>query len=274
MNGRKMLRGNWTQAMLITVLQTLLIGGVTLLEQSVRKIADVPETIGTGVNAYLNTSVASLAISVVFLLLLFLFIAPLQNGQAEWYWNLVEHEKSSIGDVFGWYGSLKLYGKSILLGLHVLWRMALWAIPVYAAPGALLAVYAFVLGGADTLLANFVLVCALVLTVCASIAFAFVFLRYFPARYLLVEDNTRSANDCVRTAARYTRGFRWELFKFQLSYILWFALCYFVLPILYVQPYYNASAAVLARHIIFTQRAKERLKEQTVQKDDGPETEK
>ncbi|MFT9078258.1 DUF975 family protein [Ethanoligenens sp.] len=258
LNGRRMLTGNWMRAIIITFLLLLLLGGVTLLEQSVRKVVNVPETVGSGVDTFVNTSPVSMLISGIFVVVLFLFTAPLKNGQAEWYWKLVDRKETPIGDVFGWYGSFRLYGKSILLGLHILWRMVLWAIPVYAAPGALLTIYALLLGGADTLLANLLLVLGLVLFVFASLVIVAVSLRYFPARYLLVEDSKRTANDCVRTAARYSKGFRWEIIKFQLSFLLWWLLCYLIFPAFYVMPYYNASSAVFARHIIFTQRAKER----------------
>lgn len=257
LNGRRILSGNWARAVLITFLVMLLIGGITLLEQSVRQVTHVPQVLGSGLSAQPNTSVFSFVISVVFSLALFFFIAPLQNGQAEWYWHLVDKKETSIGEVFGWYGSLSLYVKSMLLQLHILWRMLLWGIPVFAAPGALMAVYVWVLGGADTLLANMVLILSMALFVCAIVVWLLLYLRYFAARYLLVEDSTRKPNDCVRTAVRYSKGFFWEIFKFQISFIFWWLLCYLVLPVFYVMPYYNASAAVFARHILYTQRSKQ-----------------
>lgn len=259
LNGRLLLVGNWPRAMLITLLYLLPMGGLTLLEQGVRKVVGVPQSAGAGLmDALPNIAVPSLIISIVFSVALFLFTAPLQAGQAEWYWKLSERKETPLGEVFGWYGSPVLYAKSILLQLHILWRMALWGLALYAVPGALLAIYAFALGGADTVLAGFLLILGVVLWVCASIALALIAMRYFAARYLLVEDSSRKTNDCVRTAARYSKGFRWEIIKFQLSFILWWLLCSLLFPLLYVMPYYNASAAVFARHIIFTQRAKER----------------
>lgn len=258
LNGRRILAGNWSRAVLITFLMLLMVGGFILLEQSVRQVLHVPQMLGKGLLAQPNTSTSSLVISIVFALALFFFITPLKNGQAEWYWNLMDQKDTSVGDVFGWYGSFSLYGKSILLQLHILWRMLLWGIPVYAAPGALLAVYLWVLGGANTLLASAVLALSMLLFFCASIVWALLSLRYYPAVYLLVEDSTRKTNACVRTAARYSKGYFWEIFKFQISFLLWWLLCYLIFPAFYVMPYYNASSAVFARHIIYTQRAKER----------------
>ncbi|ADU28100.1 DUF975 family protein [Ethanoligenens harbinense] len=271
LNGRRLLVGNWTRAMLITLFYLLPMGGVTLLEQGVRQVAGVPQSSGTGLMGALpNVSVPSLILSIIFSVVLFLFTAPLQVGQVEWYWKLVERKETPLGEVFGWYGSPGLYAKSILLQLHILWRVALWGLAVYATPAALWVVYAFVLGAANTFLANFLLIAGMVLWVCASVVLALIAMRYFPAVYLLVEDSGRKTNDCVRTAARYAKGFRWEIIKFQLSFILWWLLCVMVFPALYVMPYYNASSAVFARHIIFTKRAKERKQDVQVQTDAPP----
>ncbi len=257
MNGRKILSGSWMQAILITVLLFLLSGGITLLETSVRKITNVPEIQGNGFEP--NLSAASFVIMAVFSVVMFLFITPLQTGQTEWYWELSGGKKPTVGMVFGWYGSFRFYLKSLLLQIHVLWRLILWALLVFAAPGALFALYFLGLGGADTPVANLVFALGIVLFVCAAVLLWIISLRYFPACYLLVEDSRRRPNDCVRNAALCTKGFRFEIFKFQLSFIFWFLSCYLILPALYVMPYYYASSAVLARHIVFSGRAPKKI---------------
>lgn len=257
LNGRKILSGNWPRALLITLLWMLLSSGVILLEESVRKVTNIPQMIGSGAYSLPNTSILSLVVSGIFTVVLFFFMTPLQIGQAEWYWHLVDRKETPIGDVFGWYGSLKLYGKSLMLQIHILWRMLLWGIAVFAAPAALLVFYEWGLHEADTLFADIIFGLGILLLVCASVIWIFLYMRYFLAPYLLVEDSTRKTNACVRTAARYSKGFYWEIVKFQLSFILWWLLCYLILPLFYVMPYYHASAAVFSRHIIYTQGAKE-----------------
>lgn len=270
-NGRRILEGKWLQAIFITLLVFLLESGVSLMEGTVRDASGVPETIGTGLLAPPNLSVASLSISAVFLIITFLILSPLHTGQAEWYWQLAGRKENSVGNVFGWLGSLRLCGRSLALSLALLWRMLLWALLVYAAPAALLLIYQFALGGANTLAANIVLVLFVLLTVGATVVLVFLYTRYFPARYLLVEDPSRRPEECVRAAVRYTKGFRVEIFLFELSFVLWMLLCEFILPIFYVFPYYNASCAVLAQHIIFSRRAQERRDTAPVKSADRPD---
>jgi hypothetical protein len=43
-----------------------------------------------------------------------------------------------------------------------------------------------------------------------------------------------------------------------MSFALWFVSLFLWLPALFVLPYFNASASVYAKHIIFTRRAKDK----------------
>lgn len=253
-NGRRILWGKWPQAMFITLLVLLLSFGVSKLEDAARDTAGVPLYFSDASLLAPNLSPASIGIAAGFAVLGFLVMTPLRAGQAEWYWQLAGRKPNSVGNVFGWLGSLRLAGRSLALSLRLLWRLALWALLIFALPAALtLAGYYGVGGGlaADTMLVAGVLLCA---------AGAFVYLRvtarYFLARYLLVEDLSRGSKDCVRGAVADSCGFRGEIFRFELSFILWLLLCELVFPMFYVNPYYNASSAVLAQHVIFTARAR------------------
>ncbi|HCC00067.1 MAG TPA: hypothetical protein DEP42_02405 [Ruminococcaceae bacterium] len=252
LQGRRMLTGKWRHAILITFLFVLLVLGVSLLEKALRTSLHIPQLDS---HMLLNMDPRSALISGVFCVVTFLVITPLTTGQTEWYWHLAQNKERPIGDVLGWFGSLRLYGKSILLGLQIIWRMALWGLAVYAAPIVLMLIDEFILGY-ESLPSAILYLVAMVLILVGSVFLTFIAMRYFLAVYLLVEKASRKTTDCVKASVRYSRSFRWEIFKFQWSFIFWWLLCYLFIPIFYVYPYYSISSVELARHVLATKRTK------------------
>ena len=53
---------------------------------------------------------------------------------------------------------------------------------------------------------------------------------------------------------------RIKILAFKLSFIGWFALSIFVMPVLYVQPYYEMSSVLYARYLIETAERNEKNK--------------
>lgn len=233
--------------------------GLNLLEDRYRAAFNIPLLSGEW---QYNLSPASLIITGLFAVLGILFTQPLIMGQTEWYWNLSGGEEVHVGDVFGWFGSLRLYLKSIWLWVNLFVRYLLWAVAFCAVPYGCILVSVFYLlpRRSETfylMSAAFLLVFGCLLLVVAILMLLYVAMRYFLAPYLLVEDSTRPVGKIIRDSVHFSRKYRWELVKFVLSYILWFITCYFVLPALYVMPYFFSSSAVLARHIIYTARAEQ-----------------
>lgn len=265
-NGMLSLRRKWLKAMAIMLLITVLILGFGSLEMAYRAACGVPVLNDNG--SY-NISPASLIIEAVFTLLVLLFIPPLITGQTEWYWHLTEGEGKGIGEVFGWFGSLRLYFRSVLLALNLFVRFALWFVATCAVPvGLMVAVYYYfppkldTIGVYDstTLMFGFLMFFCILLLLCCVFLLCFIMMRYFLAVFLLVEDDSRKIRETVRLSVQYSRRLRWEMLKFQLSFLPWLIFCYFVLPALFVLPYYFASSAVFAKHIIYSQRAREKAR--------------
>jgi uncharacterized membrane protein len=263
------LKGKWMKAVAILLLVSLLTLGFVALEAAFRSAFKVPLYYSDG---SMNITVESLIIEAVFAVLVLLFMPPLFTGQAEWYWNLTAESSKGIGEVFGWFGSLRLYLKSVALSLNIFIRCLLWAIPLCVLPVGVIATGYYFFTPVDlnkiTLNTSY-----FVLTVSAGyllLAFALIVLlgiaiRYFLAVFLLVDDNTRKIREVMRASVKYSKGRRWEMTKFCLSFILWFFTCYLYFPALFVLPYFNSSSTIFAKHLIFTGRAKEK-------KADAPKT--
>ena len=259
-NGRAILKDNWAKAIAIFMILTTMVVGISVLESRYRQVFGIPQEDSRGL---LSMSLPSLIISAVFSVLMVLFTQPLNMGQKEWYWQLSGHQEVHVGDVFGWFGSLRLYLKSLWLWLNIYVRYLLWAVAFCAVPYAMVYVSAYGLFRHSTqpvLLATgmLLMILGLLLLFAAIFLLVYILMRYMLASYLMVEDNTRKVGAVIRDSVRYSRNYRGEMFRFYLSFIPWAMLCILIVPLFYVVPYFNASLSVFARHLIFSQRAKEK----------------
>jgi len=259
-NGLLLLRGRWLKAMAVLLLILLLMLGFSALNLAFRTAAGEPFLYSDG---SINLSLRSVLVEVAFTVITLFFIPPLITGQAEWYWSLTDAQPKGVGEVFGWFGSLRLYFKSVGVALNIFIRSLLWAVLICGVPvGMIIADYIYfppsdVLNN-QTLVFGLIFYFALFLLLGALFLLGYVMTRYFLTVFLLVEDNKRSVREIVRTSLNYSKGQRWELMKFFLSYILWFIQLYFVLPAFFVLPYFNSASTVFAKHLIYTRRALEK----------------
>ena len=69
--------------------------------------------------------------------------------------------------------------------------------------------------------------------------------RYRMARYLLLDDPSRGASECIRMSKQMMKGHKWELFELDLSFIGWYLLT--AIPyvgyavMIWTQPYINTT---------------------------------
>lgn len=265
-NGLISLKGSWIKSMIILGIVFLLGFGISKIDDAYRNVFNIPRL--TSAN-YINTDVKSFAVQAVFTIISFFILVPLVLGMLEWYWNLTEGNKTGIGDIFAWYGSLRLYIKSILLNLDICIRVLLWWVLICGLPSAMIFISRYYSKGIDItstnlsaseiqslLISGLLLLFGTLLLIAGAILFVFIISKYVIAYFLAVEDNTRRIRDMIHDSIIYSHGYRWELTKFILSYIGWFITCIAILPIIYVVPYFLSSTAILSKHIIYSQRAK------------------
>ncbi|CDZ23585.1 putative membrane protein [[Clostridium] cellulosi] len=264
-NGLKALKNSWLKAIAVLLILGLLVFGISQLESAYRKITEIPELTDNGL---INLNIYSFIISLVFSIIAFFIMTPLILGMTEWYWNLTSGAKPAIGDIFGWFGSGKLYGKSLWLRFYVGVRKALWWLLTCGLPAVLLVAAEYYLSNVNinnpqnlsdsdirkVLIAGVLSFFGGTLMIGGIILFLFVTSRYTLANYLIVEDSSRKVSDVVRDSIRYTKDYRWEITKFFLSYIGWAIACIAIVPILFVVPYFYSSFTVYSKHIIYEQR--------------------
>ena len=75
---------------------------------------------------------------------------------------------------------------------------------------------------------------------------AFMLLAHYPLLSYAF-DETQSVKHCVFDTLPFSFRHFWQLLRLAFSFTGWFALCFFVVPALYVVPYYTVAAADSAR---------------------------
>lgn len=267
LNGLMSMKGYWIKSIVVFLILALLSFGISQLELAFRNILNVPLL---APNGYPNYSAASILIEVIATLVEIIIMSPLIIGTFEWFYNINSGIGAKIGDLFVWFGSGKMFLKSMCLSLNIFIRAFLWGILLFSLP-TFLSIYGMVnleKLGTDFSSLSVTQTQTLVLSSLATFFSFFLFLgflllyllivsKYIPAFYLFIEDKNIKTTQAVKTSIRYTKGKRWEYTKFIFSFIGWFISCVLILPIIYVFPYFFSSLTVFSKSLIYSARNKE-----------------
>lgn len=262
------LEKNWLKAIVIFLIIVFLSIAISSLETAYQKALNFPETfdfenktipqLEAALPYFLKTT---FLLSVIFTLISFVLTTPLSLGQTEWYWRLTKQKPQGVEGIFAWFGSIRLFAKSLWLRINIMLRLLPWFLLTVGIPYCLLFVSMLLTDAKSSFIVEFAvlfLIFAQILLIGGLLLFLYIATRYFLAPYLLVEDNSRKVNRCVKDSVKYTNGQRGDIYAFWFSFAGWFILCLFVLPILYVLPYFNAASAIYAKFIIYSERLKDK----------------
>ena len=134
------------------------------------------------------------------------------------------------------------------MSITVAVKTGLFAIAVEAIPTAMMAI------GAANLWENRSLGVPLVVIGSVLMLVALPFTWWFGARYmaanlLLCDRYYYTVKEATRLSVALTRGRRWQIVGFYLSFLPWYLLCCLVLPLLYVIPYVAVAGTMMARFL-------------------------
>lgn len=180
------------------------------------------------------------------------FLSPLYLGYVKFTCLTAKGENPTIGEVFSFFSSSKEYFRGLHYSIAIISRYIEWGI-VCAVP---VAAYLFICAGLSNVYGNnniihiiLNIICFLCIAVCAAVFFV-VTRRYYCATYIFVTEGFElSPAECIRSSRRIMKGNIFKAVKLTLSFIPWFLLCFFVIPWIYVYPYYRTSLAVSAKWI-------------------------
>lgn len=185
-------------------------------------------------------------------LLVLLAFSPIYIGYMKWNDALAKEQDTGFSMLFSGFADAGSYKRSVLFCIHLLLRYLFWGI-VCAIPAAVvLSVFKFSAQSDPGYSPAYFTVMGGVLTaicIVAGIA-AWVFLtaRYFLAPYIFIDGQGElPARDCIDYSVRLMKRNRLHYIRLLLSFLPWFLLCFFVVPALYVVPYFGASCAVSAK---------------------------
>lgn len=265
-NSKLALRGNWGRAIIIL----LIVMGVSSFITAVTQIAAgvfIPDSMiyNPAIGNYdtvwelageFRFGMAEWIIFGTSAVLSILLVAPLSLGQARWYYNLVHVRSMPVTELFYYFETGRAYARSVLYEINIGIRSLLWMFLFYAPPSAVFGVALFFLSGNEELsraglvTATSGIFLSVILFILATIFYAACVCRYSLTPYLIAEDADLTVRKAIKLSVKYTKGFRFSILWFALSYIGWFFLAAFFFPLLYVVPYYSTGIAMYSRYII------------------------
>lgn len=259
-DARAALKGRTGAAAAVTFILLLTAFALTLAEAVIPLLLNIPgclqhaaqaadfwETARTAAPWYLLAALVSGLLSLI-------FTAPLTVGSCDWYMDTTYGEKQEAGHIFWPFGCRRFWGSMVLRLvsglLSAFWLVLFLALPAAGLGCALYSLYSFRFEAvAYTLLLTGALAAALLVPVMLVLLGIFLsWLELVP--YLMGHRQNMGPIRALRTAARITRGHRFETFVFQLSFLPWMLLCCLILPALFVLPYRSMSMAFYTRYLL------------------------
>lgn len=257
-NAKKCLRNNWGRAILIFVIMAAVSAVLGALDNAIFSAFGfhrVEISIDLLRGGYMEWWLAEgadvtwyeVALSILLSLVQLCIMAPLTLGAANWALELSDGRSNSIGELFWAFDNAAWY-RSVWMSITVAVKTGLFAIAVEAIPTAMMAI------GAANLWENRSLGVPLVVIGSVLMLVALPFTWWFGARYmaanlLLCDRYYYTVKEATRLSVALTRGRRWQIVGFYLSFLPWYLLCCLVLPFLYVIPYVAVADTMMARYL-------------------------
>lgn len=255
-NARMALCGHWARAIGILMICVSICVIFSLLRGMTALLAGIPEFTDTfGTPEYFLDDVpalttASVIMELCFLLATLVVNAPLMLGVRQWYYGLGGGSPEEVSSIFSFFSGVRLFLRAVCLHISLAVRSALWAAVFFAVPLGVCAA-AWGLGARGSMeYAALLLLLGGMLLLLAGVFYLVHMKRYFLAPYLIAYDSGMTVHRAVRHSVREMRGGRTEVFLLGLTFVPWALLCVFLLPLLYVGPYYGAARALYARYFI------------------------
>ena len=215
---------------------------------------------GASVQALTNAPFARPQALLFFLLLqvlavgvLFAF-SPIFVGAAKLYTDIAHGRQGELSALFGWFSGKRQYGRAVAFSLSLAVRNVLWALLCFFPCGffvVLLRIFPVV--GSGPLQEGIRLLWYLFLALLILLGLTlWVVLtsRYFLAPYLFLYKEELSANTCIIQSIFLMKKNRSRYLRLVLSFLPWLLSCFFVIPALYVMPYFQTACAFNARWML------------------------
>lgn len=179
------------------------------------------------------------------------FYSTVSVGEEAWYSGRMTRKKNCIKRFIYWFrpkNSFKAFRlKSALFFLKLFWTL------VFLLPSAL--IFSVVLitafsGGIETYF--FLSLCAgAAVLLFIGLIFRFIMIqRYFLAEFIIAENPNNKVLQTIRQSKNLIDGQLFTVIKFKLTFLPFYLLCLFIVPIFFVYPHYKQSRSILAKSLM------------------------
>ncbi|MBR5486324.1 MAG: DUF975 family protein [Oscillospiraceae bacterium] len=260
----------WAKAVAILLLLLAIMMFFTIMNSVLDMAAgvggylDIYRTADNFLDDFPNISIISLVITGLLSLGMVVIMIPLCLGVKRWYYLLSDGYSDDLLSIFNFFASAKLLWRSVSLAVLLGICKLAWTVLLLAPAGGCAWGAWYFTKHADTeyaaLYATLLIMLGIVLALVGLVMLAVQLNRYFLAEYYMVSQKDISAYKTISLSCKSTKGMRIRILAFKLSFVGWFALSIFVMPVLYVQPYYEMSSVLYARYLIETAERNEKNK--------------
>lgn len=251
------LQNNWAKAIVIFMLIVSVFIFISIIEELARMLTDQPMFLNGAFN--INSSSASILITLSSLVLNLLFVAPLTAGNASWYWNnSLDGAAPSFAECFAFFKGFFLYFRTIRTQLLLVFIRAAAAITLFAPGIFLISFHNRMLeyegfqtrSDQEYLRALPFFILGIILCLGALLLYSIITQRFSFALYILSDNKKISAMRAISLSWNITKGYSVKLFKFKFGFWYLWLLTPLIVPVLYVYPYYAQSTACFSRYIL------------------------
>lgn len=259
-NATAALRENWGKAVAVLLITLAISILFTILETVITVVLGIPSFVDyLGTPGYFlddipNSALPSLLLTAFTLLAALVVLSPLGLGVKNWYLTITYGSRSEIGAVFAFFETFGRVMRSIGYSLSLAVRKILWGTLFFSPAMALGMLTGQLSLGGSTELDGLLVVAGGLLTLCLGVLcaiFFWIFLqRYFLVGYILCIQREVGVGKAIRLSVAATSHHKTDIALFQLSFFGWLFPALLVLPILYIQPYWETSMALYGRYLL------------------------
>lgn len=192
----------------------------------------------------------------VLVVTLMVLISPLFTGIKRITACNANGENTKLNEILYYFSSKKRYALALNINLSVIIKYIELAIICFLPAIICSALCMLLNGNAGDIEVLSLNVITVLMVICAIPLFIFLTRRYFMAEYIFVmKDYNKNVDitpaQCMKLSVKIMseNNNTTKAFKLMISFLPWFLLCFFIVPALYVVPYYFQSTALSQKFI-------------------------
>ena len=195
--------------------------------------------------------IASISITLLSALFSFIVSLPFVLGVLKWFWAVTNGSNARLSDVFFYFQSGSLYRKAVTFSIFIFLRIALMSIvcflPYILAKILTNPAFYLLLGKETPIFVSGLFNMVDILKGLGIVSVAVLNMKHLLFPFLLFTNPELSSAKTIKKAREIYHFEPLKLISFVFSFFGWFLLCIFVIPIVFVAPYFISSLAIYAR---------------------------